>query len=327
LLELGQALTAEATKTDWTRAVAREVVRASRAPWAAFCLTGREVDRIFLQRRHASEPQVTIRPAGYLRRRAGDSWRGRMPTRLSGERFGLPAESCWYLPVRVHNSVRGGVILPEDGVSKHACADSSELLQLLSHQVSLAAELAELHGDVVQAATFDLMTGVLNRGAWLERAAERLQMTRAQKGSAAVVLFDLDHFKEVNDRLGHAEGDEYLIATAHAARSVLRGEDLVARFGGDEFVVWLENLEPATLGTVIERLMVRVSAVAGAVQRKLSPESPQLGISVGVAVAQPDDKGSLDQLLESADVALYESKANGRGTWRFSRAGEQARAS
>ena len=328
LLELGQAFTTEATKAEWSRRVAREVLRVARCRWAGYCVAGREVDRIFVHRQHASEPQVTIRPAGYLRRSAGDSWLGKLPCRLHGERFGLPSEQCWYLPVRVHEAVRGAVVLPQSCLGREPCGDVSELLEMLAHQVSLAAELAELHGDVVRAATFDRMTGALNRSSWIERVEGRL--TRLQKGGggAAVVLFDLDHFKEVNDRLGHAAGDEFLIATAQAAQAVLRGEDLFGRFGGDEFVVWFENLSTVTLAAVIERLMVRVSAVAGGMQKRLDGSELHLGMSVGVAVTDPDRPQSVDELLEAADVALYEAKAGGRGTWRIAgNGGGQARAS
>ena len=148
LLELGQAFTTEATKAEWSRRVAREVLRVARCRWAGYCVAGREVDRIFVHRQHASEPQVTIRPAGYLRRSAGDSWLGKLPCRLHGERFGLPSEHCWYLPVRVHEAVRGAVVLPQSCLGREPCGDVSELLEMLAHQVSLAAELAELHGDV-----------------------------------------------------------------------------------------------------------------------------------------------------------------------------------
>lgn len=327
LLVLGQSLTTEATKGEWARRVAREVLAVVRCGWAAYCVADREVDRIFLQRRRLEQPSVTIRPAGYLRRAAGDSWNQTLPARLDCERFGLPAELCWYLPVRVHDRVRGGLLLPSKCMHREPCTESSELLELLAHQVSLAAELAELHGDVVKAATFDRMTGVLNRESWIERAQARLEIARGHSENAAVVIFDLDHFKEVNDRLGHAAGDQFLIETASAARSVLRGEDLFGRFGGDEFVVWLENLSTVTLAAVIERLMVKVSTVASPYQKQLGDVDLTLGMSAGVAVTEGGGRSSIDAMLEAADVALYKAKASGRGTWRIVGPNGHARAS
>jgi diguanylate cyclase (GGDEF)-like protein len=326
LLTLGQALTTAATKTEWPRRVAAEVLQAARCSWAAYCVSGREVDRLFLHRRSMSDPQLTIRPAGYLRRSAGDSWSSMIPCRLSGERFGLPAEESWYLPIRAHEQVLGGLLLPLKCLPNQRCGDTVELLSMLAHQVSFAVELSKLHNDVVKAATYDRMTGALNRGAWLERVQERLKRAKASQTQSGLILFDLDNFKEINDSLGHAAGDDYLIEAAQAARSALREEDQFGRFGGDEFVVWLEGVSPAVLNGVVERLMLKVGAVASRCQGKLREGAPDLGISVGVASVSNQTVIALDELLEAADAALYEAKAAGRGTWRTVRNSKNARA-
>jgi diguanylate cyclase (GGDEF)-like protein len=327
LLTLGQALTTAATKTEWPRRVAAEVVQAARCSWAAYCVSGREVDRIFFDRRCLPDPQLTIRPAGYLRRSAGDSWGSVLPCRLPGERFGLPAEECWYLPIRAHEQVLGALLLPIKCLPDQRCGDTVELLTMLAHQVSFAVELSKLHNDVVKAATYDRMTGALNRGAWLERVQERLKQTQASQTQSGLILFDLDNFKEINDNLGHAAGDDYLIEAAYAARSTLREEDQFGRFGGDEFVVWLEGVDPVVLNGVVERLMLKVGAIATRYQGRLRDGAPQLGISVGVASVSAETNDRLDELLEAADAALYEAKAAGRGTWRTVRNSKNARAS
>ncbi len=322
LLVLSQVLTTEATKDDWPRRVASRVVKAVGCNWAAFCVAGREVDRIILHRRHGRAPEVTIRPAGFLRRAAGEAWSGCLPLQMRAARFGLPDESCWYLPVQWKQRVYGTLVLSAKGLGHPAsCPDRNELLATLAHQVALAADLSELHDKVVQAATFDRMTGAHNRGAWLERAEQRLEAVRHDQRKAALLLCDLDNFKVINDSLGHAVGDDYLIECAAAMTTVLRSADLLGRLGGDEFVIWMEGLDRNVLAGVVERLLTRVSAVSSRFQKRLKADSVLLGISMGVVAVDRNERGQVDQLLEKADAALYEAKAAGRGTWRLARGG------
>lgn len=317
LLSLSQVLTTDATKSDWPKCVPNKVVAAANCTWAAFFVAGREVDRYYLYQRQTERSHLTIRPSGFTRAAAAEAWDANEPRLTDGGAFGLSRELCWYLPIRAHSRVLGGLVLPQACLPTDRCGDGIELLTLLSHQVSLAAELWKLHSDLVIAATFDRMTGALNRNAWLERVERRLTAVKEERIRGGIILFDLDNFKDINDNLGHARGDKYLVEAAQAAQSTLREEDLFCRFGGDEFVIWLEGMSPTVLNGVVERLMYKVSSIASLYQGKLPNGAPHLGVSVGVVHVEADSCLELDALLECVDSALYGAKAAGRGTWRM----------
>jgi diguanylate cyclase (GGDEF)-like protein len=144
-------------------------------------------------------------------------------------------------------------------------------------------------------ATIDDLTGLLNRRGWRE-AAER-ELARASRGEepVALVVLDLDDLKEVNDTLGHDEGDRLLSETADRLRSALRAGDTLSRWGGDEFAALLPASTPDEAVSAIERL------------REATPE--RASFSAGLATWDGGD--SLDELMRRADVALYAAKTSG----------------
>jgi diguanylate cyclase len=124
-----------------------------------------------------------------------------------------------------------------------------------------------------------------------------------------VVLIDLDHFKQVNDRYGHVFGDSVLKAVAHAIRSCVKGRDLVARFGGEEFVVLLPATSLAGAQALAEQ--VRGTIAAARIRRGGSAEAVgAITVSLGVATRRPGE--AIERLIERADQALYRSKSGGR---------------
>lgn len=152
----------------------------------------------------------------------------------------------------------------------------------------------------------DPLTGLLNRRCFIERASVALMEARTLRAPLAVLLFDIDHFKQVNDSHGHAAGDAMLCHLARVTRQQLRGDDLFARIGGDEFAVLLTGAADAR--AVAARLPQRVAATP------LNFEGRDLvcAISLGAAVVIADDH-DIDSALRQADAALYEAKRQGRG--------------
>ena len=160
-------------------------------------------------------------------------------------------------------------------------------------------------------AHYDALTDLPNRVTFYERVETVLSQLRRSE-SIAVLSLDLDHFKNVNDTLGHPIGDLLLKAAADRMRSCLRSEDLVARLGGDEFaIVQVPSTQPSDVNALAARLIECVGA-----PYDLDGHQVIVGTSVGIAIA-PGDGDKPDQLMKNADLALYRAKADGGGVYRF----------
>lgn len=160
-------------------------------------------------------------------------------------------------------------------------------------------------------ARYDTLTELPNRNLLHDRLNEAFH--RRGGGEACAVHFiDLDHFKQVNDTLGHSKGDVLLQAVADRLRRILRASDMASRFGGDEFVV-LQS--PVHAPDEVSALAKRIVHELGQPYR-IDGQQAVVGASIGVALF-PQDGTNIDQLLKNADMALYHAKADSRGTWRF----------
>lgn len=172
---------------------------------------------------------------------------------------------------------------------------------------------------IAHMARHDALTDLPNRLLLRERIEGAVTLARRDTGFAVLCL-DLDNFKQVNDTLGHAVGDELLRAVAHRLRACLREVDTVARLGGDEFAVIQAGVEgPEDAGTLARRIRDVVSA-----PYTLTHHSVTVGVSIGIALS-PADGLEPDRLMQCADVALYRAKADGRGVYRFFEAEMDAR--
>ncbi|MEV4654521.1 bifunctional diguanylate cyclase/phosphodiesterase [Micromonospora sp. NPDC049301] len=167
------------------------------------------------------------------------------------------------------------------------------------------AELARVADEHAYAATHDALTGLANRRHLLDQGTEQLSARHAD-GVTALVLIDLNHFKEVNDTLGHAAGDQVLVQVAERLRSAAQGDDLVARLGGDEFAVLLRGLPaPAVAAHRAETLLAALHEPFELDGMRISVEA-----SGGISVAPAS--GGMAELLRRADVAMYQAKRAGQ---------------
>lgn len=161
-----------------------------------------------------------------------------------------------------------------------------------------------LHQTLRQAAETDAKTGLLLLHAWEQRA----QAVLARGGPFSVLLLDLDHFKRVNDEHGHLVGDDVLLRTGELLRSCLRPQDVLGRFGGEEFIVLLPDADAAEARAVGERLRATLEATCF--------DGLALTVSVGVYASGPVEPARLREALACADVALYAAKQQGRNAVR-----------
>lgn len=162
-------------------------------------------------------------------------------------------------------------------------------------------------------ASHDALTDLPNRVTLLDRLQQALASETSARGAVTVYSLDLDRFKEVNDTLGHAAGDQLLIQAAKRMKACLRQEDTLARLGGDEFAIIQPGMSsPQTASNVAERI---ISALSKTFQ--LDGQETHIGMSIGISINSGDTAVEPDQLLVKSDLALYRSKNEGRGTYRF----------
>ncbi len=204
----------------------------------------------------------------------------------SGARFYV---NVLYTPLQRDNTVTGVVVSGHDITALH---EAREALEKLAHH--------------------DQLTGLPNRTVLDSLLDSGIKRARRGGHRLAVMFIDLDHFKEVNDTLGHAAGDALLIEASRRMSSLLRDSDALARVGGDEFVAILDDLaETRSASTVASKLMQRLLEPF-----KLNGHQATISCSIGISI-YPDDAVQRSQLLSFADTAMYRAKTQGRNDWRF----------
>ena len=162
-------------------------------------------------------------------------------------------------------------------------------------------------------ASHDALTGLPNRVLFIDRLEQSLSRTRRNDQIVTVHSIDLDHFKDVNDTLGHAAGDDLLRQAAERMKACVREQDTIARLSGDEFAIIQDDSENATAAaTLAARVIDTLSAPFD-----LNGQEAIIAASVGMASIAPGAQIGADQLLKNADLALYKSKTSGRGTYHF----------
>ena len=158
----------------------------------------------------------------------------------------------------------------------------------------------------------DALTGLPNRTLLLDRLQHALAQARRDRKKLAVMMLDLDHFKDVNDTLGHPVGDQLLCAVAERLRSIIRESDTLARFGGDELVLIQTGLDSAAGARVLAQKIVEALAEPFAIEG----EDVRTSCSLGIALF-PEGGTVAETLLKNADLALYRAKARGRALFEF----------
>ena len=213
------------------------------------------------------------------------------------------------IPARYGAKNVGTLVLWRPASERPFAPDERDLAAALAGHIGLLLAQVDAQHALARLARTDPLTGLFNRRAFTDEVERRLVRIRAGQGHGALVLIDLDNFKPINDRLGHAAGDEVLVAVAGHLTAAVRGPDLVARLGGDEFAVWFEGVD----GAVAQARALVMAKQAVALAPAAAAIGIPLGLSAGVAVMNGRDGISLADLTRRADEALYAAKAAGKG--------------
>ena len=162
--------------------------------------------------------------------------------------------------------------------------------------------------EMTRHALYDSLTGLANRRLLVERLERALLRSQRDAKIHALIFVDVDRFKSINDSLGHGTGDDLLVAIGARMKEAVRGYDLLARFGGDEFVLLMEDV------TGVDQVVAAARRLCAAVERPLVlSEGYEIVVSLSIGIALTEPGRTADDMLRNADVAMYEAKVKGRG--------------
>jgi diguanylate cyclase (GGDEF)-like protein len=211
-------------------------------------------------------------------------------------------------PVLQGSTVVGSVVTASDDPNRSYTARDQQSMLALAEHASLALNHARALEDVAHEAFHDSLTGMPNRALFLDRLSFAVGRASRSGNPVGVLFIDIDDFKTINDSLGHRAGDELLQAVAARLEACLRPSDTIARFGGDEFAVLIEEIDDtADAATAAGRVLDSLADPIAIEGREV-----YVGASVGIA-AGPEDA---ETLLRDADLAMYRAKAEGKGRYR-----------
>lgn len=256
--------------------------------WSSHEALGRSVEEVFFVIDGMSR-QRTISPAhrAMIEARTLELALGSVLIRRDGTDMAIEDSAAPILDQQGH--VAGAVIV------FHDARRSTAMMQRMSHL-----------------AQHDALTGLPNRVLFMERLTHAIGMAKRHRKQIALLFIDLDHFKEVNDTLGHAVGDHLLRDVAAKIVSCIRVTDTVSRHGGDEFVVLLTEIEERKdADRIAEKLLANFS-----VPHTIEGLELKVTLSIGISVF-PENGGDAETLMRNADIAMYTTKASGRNGYQF----------
>jgi diguanylate cyclase (GGDEF)-like protein len=247
-----------------------------------------------------------------------EAWHGR------GARYGWQASAA--IPLRRQGEIIGFFALYSDTAHtfdqevRGLLAEMSLDIEFALKNFDREAERAQANERIQYLAHHDALTGLPNRAQLQEHAQHALALARRNRSTTALMMMDLDHFKDINDSLGHSVGDELLCELSKRLREALREDDMVARLGGDEFIFVLEQVEAPDAAAVARKLIDLIEQ-----PYRIGAHDLKVSASIGIAL-YPADGHDLETLLQSADAAMYQVKRAGRHDFRFFTAAMQHRA-
>lgn len=239
----------------------------------------------------------------------------------------IPPDATMTLPVSDNSlqlSLTIALITLLISASSISAALSDQKLQSKEHDLRrvnvLLSQLDQARVSLQQAAHYDALTNLINRRGFNQVFAERLAEQATSEGMLAVMFLDIDHFKRINDSLGHDAGDELLKVIAGYIKAATRSQDVVSRFGGDEFCILIALNTRDEARHLAQRIMQKMKEPIDLAGRRMV-----MTTSIGISIF-PDDGRTCEELLKNADLALYQSKDSGRNSLNFFNSGLKTRA-
>ncbi|MEO6015565.1 MAG: EAL domain-containing protein [Devosia sp.] len=217
--------------------------------------------------------------------------------------------ACWSSPIKLKDGRVAGTFAFYFREKRGPGAWHEQVVKACLQLCMLAFERHEAKERIANLAYYDNLTGLPNRTKLREEMEARFD--RADAPKAALLFLDIDHFKDVNDTLGHSVGDSFLVKIAERLRSELWPEDIISRHGGDEFVIILAGADEQRAQKVAERLLVAIGEPV-----RVDGVTLPASVSIGISLCPADGINSAT-LLRNADMAMYSAKADGRSTYRF----------
>jgi len=226
-------------------------------------------------------------------------------------------ENLWEHLIRGENWHGEFINRSKDGTEYIQSVNISPIFQsdgTISHYMAIEEDITEKKRSedrIYHLANFDSLTGLPNRAQLENHFIYILSLAKRSKTPFAVMFLDLDHFKEINDSLGHTVGDGMLIESANRFKSLMREADIVARLGGDEFVIVLSNTDIHGAEHIAQKILT-------AIAQPYHIEEYELNVSASIGIAlYPLDGSDIDTLSKNADTAMYRAKQEGRNGYRF----------
>jgi diguanylate cyclase (GGDEF)-like protein/PAS domain S-box-containing protein len=224
----------------------------------------------------------------------------------------LTKGSIWIvLDVNARKMAELALEVARDSLEKLVDTRTQQLSRTVAELEKKVVEQKEAEAQIQQLAHFDPLTGLPNRLLLKDRCMQALSLADRSKQSVALMFIDLDHFKNINDSLGHQVGDDVLVKLARRLKAHVREQDTVARLGGDEFILLLPNADTIGAAQVADKLIQAAMTPLHIGQHELTV-TPSIGIAI-----YPKDGTDLDTLSRSADAAMYRAKEDGRNSYRF----------
>ena len=243
----------------------------------------------------AAQTQKTILIEDYA------TWEGRSPQYEPVHR----AVIC--VPLIHNQRLLGAVSVSADPAERKFTVRDIRLIEMFSQQAAIAVQNAKLFMEVQRLAITDPLTGINNRRAFFDRARQEFSRSTRYQHRMSVIMLDVDHFKKINDRFGHAAGDEALRLIAGQCVAVSRSSDVIGRYGGEEFIILLPETPLNGALSMAQRLCDQIAST------RMPSERGEIRMTVSVGVAEINQEvNDLETLIEKADQALYRAKQSGR---------------